>query len=142
MGVRFWDRNDVPEKGGVTWCDFYKICRLVISIFIFVSTMRKQTFEAQGVSPWIRVPQRLFRGFLRQADDASPGAGLPDKGKHTPGFPGKRIHLVCGGGIDCCLSSKKSFFEKTYISYTRHRKVLCRLALSGVGLGVGFHARV
>lgn len=76
MGVRFWDRSDVPEEGGVTWCDFHKICRLVISIFIFVSTMRKQTFEAQGVSPWIRVPQRLFRGSLRQADDASPGNRL------------------------------------------------------------------
>lgn len=38
--------------------------------------MRKQTFEAQEVSPWIRVPQRLFRGFLRQADDASPGNRL------------------------------------------------------------------
>ena len=34
---------------------------------------------------------------------------------------------------------KKSFWKISYISYTQHRNLLYLLAVSGEGLGVGFH---
>ena len=36
-------------------------------------------------------------------------------------------------------SYKKSFWKISYISYTQHRNLLYLLAVSGEGLGVGFH---
>ena len=36
-------------------------------------------------------------------------------------------------------SYKKSFWKKSYISYTRHQNFPYLLAVSGEGLGVGFH---
>ena len=36
-------------------------------------------------------------------------------------------------------SYEKSFWKISYISYTRHRNLLYLLAVSGEGLGVGFH---
>ena len=46
----------------------------------------------------------------------------------------------CFSGARALSSSyKKSFWKKSYISYTRHQNFPYLLAVSGEGLGVGFH---
>ncbi len=48
-------------------------------------------------------------------------------------------HPLFSGVRALSSSYKKSFGEKSYISYTRQRNLQYLLAVSGEGLGVGFH---